>query len=597
MISAQHYKLINFLILFMKKIVKNKENFDYEDQPQQRGHRGGNSKDIKYVSSSNKRRRVVDSNTKNLRRLYNKLMQKDEKKAINKVDIVDKIIKLVNGNYGEFCYKHDGCRVLQGSIKYGSKKQKQELISNLKPFMFELVNKKYSIFLAIKIYKFAENKEKESIVETSLLPNFNKLLKLANGQLFLNYVFANSPNNIKKRFINYYIAKVVKISEKDLQTLGSHENTVKLDPCDPANDVIIVEKQGTYKQENVRDAFKNHLEKQLEKGVHKVYIFQAFLNQIFNYMDSKTKVYVSELFDDDINEFLNDHHGVQLACKLFNVSQAKTRKKTVKKLKDNISMILSNEVSLLFLIKIILFCDDTKLVQKHILTTLIEKMNEEFMQNKGLLKVFMNIIVPFNPRCNKQDEQKILQDNQDSSSKKDLSKRRDELVSFVLDSLMNNVNLNMKFFISDQTYSTFVVDLVNYLDEKEEYKSHLETMLGNVIDVLKIDQKSNYDDLQSTILADKIGHFTINKILGVFLKKNHLEEPRFKFIKDLSALLLTDIVGYLETKAVFIIVKIVENEATQKLLHKEVAKHKNTILEKAKEKELIGYQLLAKIIK
>jgi hypothetical protein len=572
----------------MKKIVK---NFDKEGGEEVNNNY---SKDIKFVSG--KRRRVIDSATKNLRRLYNKLMQKDEKKVINKPDIIDKIIKMVGNNFAEFCYKHDGCRVLQGSIKYGTKKQKHDLIQNLKPFMYDLVGKKYSIFLAIKIFKFAENKEKEDIVEKSILPNFNKLLKLSNGQAFLNYVFSNSPNNLKKRLVNHYINKVVKINEKDLQTIGSSENTVKSETNEP-NDAILVEKQGTYKQESVREAFKSHLEKQLEKGVHKVYIFQAFLNQVFNNLDSKTKVYVSELFDDDINEFLSDHHGVELACKLFNVSQAKTRKKTIKKLKDNISSILSNDVSLLFLIKIILFCDDTKIVQKHIIQTLIEKMNEEFMQNKGLLKVFMNIVVPFNPRCNKQDEQKILQDNQDSSSKKDLNKRRDELTSFVINDLMINVNLNMKFFITDQSYSNLVVELANYFDEKEEYNTHLETMLNNIIDLLKIDRKSNYDELGLTILADKIGHFTINKILSIFIKKNHFTEPRLKFIKDLAAVLLTNIEGFLETKAIFIIVKILENEETKKLLYNEVKKYKSIISEKANQKDLIGYQLLAKIIK
>jgi len=60
--------------------------------------------------------------------------------------------------------------------------------------------------------------------------------------------------------------------------------------------------------------------------------------------------------------------------------------------------ILSNETSILFIIKIILFCDDTKIVEKHILQVLVEQLNEQLMQNKNLLKIFMNIIHPFNTK-------------------------------------------------------------------------------------------------------------------------------------------------------------------------------------------------------
>jgi hypothetical protein len=585
----------------MKKIVKaNKENQktgdDFEAPSKEKQKFNKNKSEIKFVpNNGNKRRRNIDANTKNLRRLYNKLMLKDTKNEANKPDIVDKIIKLVGNNFAEFCYKHDGCRILQGSIKYGSKKQKQELIKNLKPFMYDLVNKKYSIFLAIKIFKFAENKEKEDIIKSCLIPNFNKLLKLSNGQTFLNYAFTNSPNNLKKKLVDHYINKIAKLTKDDIAALASTENTIKVDPADPSNDAFIVEKQGTYQQENVKDQLKLHLEKQLEKGVHKVYIFQAFLNQIFDNIDPKTKVYISELFDDDINEFLSDRHGVELACKLFNVSQAKTRKKTVKKLKDNISSILSNEMSILFLIKIILFCDDTKLVQKYILQTLIERMQEEFMQNKGLLKIFMNIIVPFNPHCNKQDEQKVLHDSADTASKKDLSKRRDELVGYILTDLLNNVNLNMKFFINDPDYSHLVVDIIRYLDERgEDVKSHLETILTNISELIKIDLKSFHDEVESTILANKTGHFTINKIITVFLKKGNLEEPRLKFIKDLANAFLIDLKAFLDTKAIFIIVKIMENPETKKFLQNEMKKYKTEITEKSKQEGLIGYQLLAK---
>ena len=548
------------------------------------GNSNYKNKDIKFVS--NKRRRTVDDNTKNLRRLYNQLMQKETtKKKINKVDIVNKVIKLINGNYAEFCYKHDGCRILQGSIKYGNRNQRQELIKNLKQFMYDLIIKKYSIFLAIKIYKFSEKQEREDIVKETILPHFTNLLKIQNGQAFMNFVFSNSSNKIRDQLIEYYIEKILKISYDRIKN-----QNVSKDPCDPSNDVIIVEKQGTYDQENVRELLKAHLEKQLERGVHKVHVFQGFLNQIFDYLDPKTKVYLSELFDDDINEFFGNRQGVELCCKLFNVASAKTRKKVIKKVKDNLSSIISNDTSILFLIKVILFTDDTKLIHKHILTTLVEKMNEELMQNPSLLKVFMNIIVPFNPKCNKQDEMKVLQSSEDSSSKKDQEKRIEELTGYIIDDLLNYVNLNVRVFIMDAVYSNLLVDLVENLDDEK-----LNTLLKNVYEVINLDYQSNYDDLNGLMITNNTGHFTIVKILKAIIKNP--TGIRFEFCKNISNILLKNIEGFMDTKAIFIIIKILETEETNKLLAKEVKKYESKIKEKSGDAELKGYQILVKKLK
>ena len=88
-------------------------------------------------------------------------------------------------------------------------------------------------------------------------------------------------------------------------------------------------------------------------------------------------------------------------------------------------------------------------------------MNEELMQNKSLLKVFMNLVSPFNLKCNKQDEQIILQNNEDTSSKKDMTKRREELMEFIIEDLVRYVNLNIRFFLTDPSYANLLVDLID----------------------------------------------------------------------------------------------------------------------------------------
>jgi pumilio homology domain family member 6 len=585
----------------MVKAFKNSnDEFDngaqtYEKSAKGKGNFKGNGQGIKYVKNQDKKRRnPVDENTKNLRRLYNKLMQKHKVngKELNKPDIVKKIIKLVNGNYSELCFKHDGCRVLQGSIKYGDKKQRYEIIQNLIPHVYNLISKKYSIYLALKMVKYAENKQKEEIVKQGIYPNFSKIIKNANGQAFLNFAFSNITNQLQNGMVDFYITKYLKMSEEKIKS-------VSIDTTDESkkaenNEMIIVEKQGTYGQENIVNDIKAHLEKQLEKVVHKTYIFQAFLNKIFDYFDAKTKCYIAELFDDDLNEFLECKQGIELSCKMFTVASAKTRKKIIKKLKDKLVTIINNETSALFLVKIILFTDDTKLVEKHIVHFLIEQLNESFMQNKIILKIFANIISPCNSKTNNQYENKILQYSVDSSSKKSDEKRHEEVIQIISEDIFRVVCPNIKFLISDNNYSTLFVDFVNYLNTHKVHEK-LKEILKNTVEVLEIDYKTNFDDVKTTLLSDKTAHFVLNRIIKI-INNNLDEDYKLDFINKIADLILCNFEEFLNTQAIFVIVKIMENEKTKQFLEKDVKKYKNLIKKKSTEKELIGFQLLNKII-
>ena len=187
------------------------------------GGKFGNNKNknggdgIKFIA--NKKTIVVDENRKNLRRLYNRLMMKDtkNKNPANKTEIVKKVLQQIDNNYSEFCFKPDGCRVLQGCIKYGSKTQKNELIKSLKPQFYELIIKKYAIYLAIKIFKYSDNKQKEDLLKNSVLPNLGKLLKNAQGQLFLNYVFDNILTKHQNLICDQYARKILKANVTELK--------------------------------------------------------------------------------------------------------------------------------------------------------------------------------------------------------------------------------------------------------------------------------------------------------------------------------------------------------------------------------------------
>ena len=580
---------------------------------------GGKGTNNKFKSTTIKLRREIDEPTKNLRRLYNKLMLKEPtgKKNNNKQQaneskesIIKKIIKLIDNSYAEYCYKHDTCRILQGCIKFGTASQRLELINNLKPFVLNLIMKKYSIYLAVKIMKFATLTQTEEILNEQIFPNFNKLLKNSNGQVFMNFIFKHSTAKVQTILETYYFTNYLKFSlgflEKQLP--GNKEEKIMLD-----TDAVVMEMGTTYTEDNITKNIKDHIEKQLEKTVHKTYIFQSVFNKVFDLLNAKLQNYFSEVFDDDLNDFLIYKKGVELACKVFTVAQAKTRKKILKNFKkisedpenpteiDLIPTLFESETTGLFLIKVINSIDDTKLLGKYVLKPLVPLLQTQLLTNKVAPKVIKNILQPENCKTNTPYEQQILTYNINSSSKKDMDKRQEEIWGIIGDELHEMlVNEDTLYrLLTDSNLGNLTLDLLSFYMSSTSpklNKTGLFSLLNAITALLDKDYKLCKHDVSTTILADKAGHFNINRLIKKVVEECKDEALKVTFIDNISRVLLMDIKAFLETKAIFIIVKIAENGNVNKNILNELRNQKKTIMSKSEEQNLVGYQHLAKLL-
>jgi len=568
-----------------------------------------------------KQRREIDEPTKNLRRLYNKLMIKETKKTKkygeDKPALIAKIMKLIGNNYAEYCFKHDTCRILQGSIKFGNEAQRAEIIQALKPQVLSLIMKKYSIYLAVKIMKFADNEAKEDILKNQIFPHFSKLLKNPNGQVFMNFMYKNSNATIQKMLTDYYYKSYLKMSLNYLT-----ENVDKKNVQVAASESIIVEKSTTYMGDQIVQTMKEHIEKQLERTVHKTYIFQTVLNEIFDLFDTRTKVYISEIFDDDFNDFLFYKNGVTIACKMFTVAQPKTRKKVLKNLKkitiatveadgegegtepatpstgeELLANLFGSEVTAVFIIKVILSFDDTKLLGKYILKPLIPLIRDQLLYNKVAPKIILNILQLYNTKANHPHEQAIIAYNTDSSSKKDDLKRQEEIWAIMGNDIHEILTQDdiVKKMLLDNNLSNLLLDLITfYTMNIDHFKANLEGLLTVVNRVILEDFKQNGTD--KCILADKVGHYNVNKVMKKVFDECSCNTIKNSFVEGLCNVFKMDLRGFLDTKAVFIIVRIVENESVKAHMIENLAKHKKYIVTMANEKNLVGFQYLNKVI-
>ena len=576
-----------------------KQKSDFKSKPKSSFKKG----EPRFVKSTKSQ---IDPTTKEMRSLYNKLMQNTK---ADKSSLVKKLMAIIGEKYESYCYKHDGCRVLQGCLKYGNKEQRNKLIEGLLPFLFKIICGKYSIYLANKIFKYADNEQKKKILNETIKPNFISLLKYSGGITFTKTIFMYSNTNYQDELIDLYIKEYLAIPLEKIKLIKESENKnnknennedIEMKKGDKINDneenIIISTTEKNFEAEDIIKKLKNHLEKQLEKNINKNFIFHGFLNKIFDYLDEKTQIYITELFDDDISFFMDSYYGYELIMKMYSVSSAKTRKKIIKYVRDNLETFLSDEKGTYFIIKIILFTDDTVNVNKIFMNAIMDKLDANIVENKNCLKIIWNIISPFNKKCNTIQQQNLLNFSTPNSNKKSLEKRQGEILENIFEKIFKIINYDIKFLIKDILFSHFLTDFILFLSLKNEIEK-IETIINTIISYIEDDYKSNKDTLNNCVLMDKVGQYTIKRIFKDLMDiKGEGNKYGKNFGEKLANIMKKDFEKFLDSRAVFLIVMIVENKETKKYLSKELGKYKELIMKNKDNDKLKGIQLLSKLI-
>ena len=490
------------------------------------------------------------------------------------------------------------------------------------PFLFKIICGKYSIYLSGKIFKYADNEQKNKILQNVIKPNFKEFLKYSGGISFTKMMFTYSTTNYQDELIDLYIKDYFKIPLEKIKLIKEIEdeknkNNIKDDKKNEddndedvemeddsnnkkdknkENNIIVDNSKKNIETEELITKIKTHLDKQLEKNINKNFIFHGFLNKIFEFLDEKTQIYITELFDDDIESFMDSNYGFELLMKMYSVSSAKTRKKIIRFVRDKMDDYLLSEKGTYFIIKIILFTDDTVIINKTFINSIMDRLNENILENKNCLKIVWNILYPFNKKCNNVQQQDLLKYSTSYSNKKSLSKRQSELISNIFEKLFKMVNYDIKIFIRDLLYGNFLTDFIEYLISKNEIEK-LETLINTIISYIEDDYKNNKDTIDNCIISDRVGHVTIKRILKE-LNKSDGEAKKYEIslAEKVANILKSEMDKFLNSKAIFIIVQLMENDNTKNLLSKELKKYKGEIMKNKDNDKLSGMKLLAKLI-
>ena len=170
--------------------------------------------------------------------------------------------------------------------------------------------KKYSIYLSIKIWKYADTIQREQILKL-VLKKMTFLIKSPSGEMFLNYLISNCSSSQKEQLVDEYLKYVLKSTEDEIKELKIRENItpkqrkesidsndsfeiintkpkakskskmeiddeVKIKPnkqLEEEDSNIVVKKTEGYGAQTFIESLKQKLELILEKECHRNYIF------------------------------------------------------------------------------------------------------------------------------------------------------------------------------------------------------------------------------------------------------------------------------------------------------------------------------------
>ena len=226
----------------------------------------------------------------------------------------------------------------------------------------------------------------------------------------------------------------------------------------------------------------------------------------------------------------------------------------------------------------------------------MEKLDANIVENKNCLKIIWNIISPFNKKCNNVQQQLLLNFSSINSNKKPLEKRQGEILENIFEKMFKIINFEIKFLIKDILFSHFLTDFISFLSQKNEIEK-LETIINTIISYIEEDYKNNKDTLNNCVLMDKVGQFTIKRIFKDLIElKTEANKYGKSFAEKLANIMKGNLDKFLDSRAVFLIVMIMENNDTKKYLNKELSKFKGEIMKNKNNDKLKGMQLLSKLI-
>lgn len=433
-------------------------------------------------------------------KIFEELRKKETEQA-RKEQLIDKLIEMIMGNFVTFVRKHDTVRLIEAIVQHANEKQRDQIFDELHDDLIELSKLKYGKFFVLKMLKYGSAKQKQQII-SSFYGQVPNLLNHACASAVLETIY-NDYANLKQRneLIQEYFGSEFKFF-KDQQTGSLRE----------ALDGLEKEK---------RTKIMAHLKDQLNKLSNKVvtnfsmthYLYREF----FKNAEPNDRNELAQSLAEKAVEMLHTKDGSRVGLYVLWNSAAKERKIVIKSFKKFVAKTAMEENGHYVLLAIFDCVDDTKLIEKHILDELFAKENiVQVASNKYGCKVLEFLLSPRDTRFFHPDQIAILAEGDTNEhSKKSKEIRQKELKRAASPLLLSLVANHCSELI--ESGSTLLI--YNILTNAEEGDRH--AALIKLVDCLA--DCGELKDDEHRLIAKKDFYFLIKKLVQtdkIKLKEN-----------------------------------------------------------------------------
>lgn len=295
--------------------------------------------------------------------LWEELRKKDLSKE-DREELYSELFTKLLGAFLEVASKHDGARIVETMIKYGTKEQKTSIVKELSGHFVELSKGKYSKFIVSNLMKTFHDK---NAILDEFIGKMAVCLKHGEASSVVNVIYSDCCT-LKQRntLVLEFYGKEFALFKKNYEGL-SLEDILAKDPS---------------KKNYILGNLRFIIDELLKKGNLHHSIFHRLLKDYIKFSEATEEFmqWIDELVP-HLKQMIHTMDGVLACLQVLSLGSAKTRKRFVKSLYDkegsltnDLPKVISDQCAHIALMGVFSLVDDTVLIND----TLVKELCKDF---------------------------------------------------------------------------------------------------------------------------------------------------------------------------------------------------------------------------
>uniref|UniRef100_A0A1B0D4D4 Uncharacterized protein n=1 Tax=Phlebotomus papatasi TaxID=29031 RepID=A0A1B0D4D4_PHLPP len=356
------------------------------------------------------------------KQIYEKLKCKTTK---GRVEMATKLHNLLKGDDN-----HDTARVVQCLLKVAPAAIRSEIFEKLSGSLPSMAMSKYAHFCVLAMLKHGSAETRERLIE-ALYGNYVKLCTHSFGHIIVDSIYMTWATAQQKSSMRQEFYSELYRRDKD--------SKVK---C-----LVDTFKDAPHMKNVVLGTLKQHIVKAVNKKLVDNSLFHGILVEYLMECSEEDKLEMAIAFSGLLASLASTREGTRAATLCFWYGTAKERRSALKHLKEHVEKICVHEFGYYLILAILHTIDDTKMLKKTLLDTIVNKV-EAVVQHEGGRKIVEWMIQPgdtnnFHPSITATLNEGL------KYSKKDVPVRQTEILEACHRDLVNAVAANANFWLSN----------------------------------------------------------------------------------------------------------------------------------------------------